>query len=113
MTEPTDTHDPEPDVEQAHEEKEVETEVETEAEAETEQIPLTSEVIKLTDDFALFSADCAFLCDAFAVIASEQEDIGELTGYGLSRHAHWLKTQVAEFNERIYRLHQRIQEQEP
>ncbi|WDE06475.1 hypothetical protein SG34_006025 [Thalassomonas viridans] len=74
------------------------------------QKPISSEFIKLTDDFGDFNADCAFLCDAFAAIINEQEDMNEFTAYGYQRNAKWLKNRVTEFDSRIQQLQRRMRE---
>ncbi|WDE08553.1 hypothetical protein SG34_032025 [Thalassomonas viridans] len=93
------------------------------AEHSDEQKPIASELLALTDDFAEFSADCAFLCDAFAVIAEEQEDISDYTSYGVRRCSDYtsygvrrcsdsVKEQVIALDRRIHALQRRVSEQD-
>ncbi|WDE06817.1 hypothetical protein SG34_007930 [Thalassomonas viridans] len=84
---------------------------EVDPEADNEPRPISRELTKLTNDFAAFSADCAFLCDAFAAIITDQEDVDEVTAYGFSRHTDWLKNQIAAFDHRIETLQRRMREQ--
>ncbi|WDE03223.1 hypothetical protein SG34_017660 [Thalassomonas viridans] len=76
-----------------------------------EQQPIDSQFLKLTNDFAVFSADCAFLCDAFSAIADEQEDIDDYTSYGLKRYGWQLKAQVIALDQRIHQLQRRMREE--
>ncbi|WDE05445.1 hypothetical protein SG34_000395 [Thalassomonas viridans] len=73
-----------------------------------EQKPVASELLTLTDDFAGFSADCAFYCDALAAIAEDLEDVDDYTGYGIRRYSDTLKEQVILMDRRIHELQRRI-----
>ncbi|WDE03618.1 hypothetical protein SG34_019835 [Thalassomonas viridans] len=77
----------------------------------TEIESIASEFLKLTNDFAAFSADCAFLCEAFTAIAGEQEDLNEFTSYGIRRYSNSLKEQVIAFDGKIHQLQTRMREQ--
>ncbi|WDE07241.1 hypothetical protein SG34_010325 [Thalassomonas viridans] len=80
-------------------------------EDESRQQPIASELLQLTNDFAAFSADCAFFCDAFAAIAEEQEDMNDYTSYGARRNCNRLKEQVINLDCRIHELQRRMREQ--
>ena len=43
------------------------------------------------DEFTDFNDDCAFLCDAFAMLAANNEYLNECSIRGLERHAESLK----------------------
>ncbi|WDE05673.1 hypothetical protein SG34_001650 [Thalassomonas viridans] len=55
---------------------------------------LSSDCIRLCDDFNKFSEECAFLCDAFAAVAREPDDISEDTSEGIGHLSCWLKEQA-------------------
>ncbi|WDD97879.1 hypothetical protein [Thalassomonas actiniarum] len=76
-----------------------------------EQKAISAEVLALANDFHTFSSDCAFLCEAFAAIASEQPRIDGYTVYGFNRYSLWIKEQVVDFDERIQKLQEHIREQ--
>ncbi|WDE12615.1 hypothetical protein [Thalassomonas haliotis] len=68
-------------------------------------------MLALSNDFNTFSADCAFLCEAFAAIASDQSPMDGYIVYGCNRYGLWIKEQVANFDERIQELQEYIREQ--
>ncbi|WDE09885.1 hypothetical protein [Thalassomonas haliotis] len=69
---------------------------------------ISAEVLALSNDFNTFSADCAFLCEAFAAVANEQPNIDGYTAHGFNRYGLWIKEQVANFDERIEQLQEHI-----
>ncbi|WDE10388.1 hypothetical protein [Thalassomonas haliotis] len=76
-----------------------------------EQKAISAEVLALTNDFNTFSANCAFLCEAFAAIASDQSNMDDYIVYGFNRYGLWIKEQVVDFDERIEKLQEHIREQ--
>ncbi|WDE10871.1 hypothetical protein [Thalassomonas haliotis] len=76
-----------------------------------EQKAISAEVLALTNDFNAFSANCAFLCEAFAAIASDQSSMDAYIVYGFNRYGLWIKEQVTNFDERIEKLQEHIREQ--
>jgi hypothetical protein len=75
--------------------------------AEIKGTEVSLDLLRLYDDFADFSDDCAFLCDAFASLAAHHEYLDERSIQGLERHAYWLKQRVGEFKERLNRMRER------
>ncbi|WDE07867.1 hypothetical protein SG34_013850 [Thalassomonas viridans] len=69
---------------------------------------LSSECISLSDDFNKFSEECAFLCDAFAAVTREPDNISPQTGEGIRHLSCWLKEQAENYRERIEQLHQSL-----
>ncbi|WDE09068.1 hypothetical protein SG34_030305 [Thalassomonas viridans] len=76
-----------------------------------EETSLGHEVLHLCDDFARFSDECAFLCDAYAAVVSEPACIGEMTASGLGLSSYKLKKQVEDFYYRIANIHARWQKE--
>ena len=70
----------------------------------TKEAEISLELVQYCDDFADFNEDCAFLCDAFACLAANNEDLDERSIRGLERHAYSLKQRVGEFKERLTQL---------
>ena len=56
------------------------------------------------DEFSEFTEDCAFLCDAFACLADNQEILDPCTIHGLERHAYGLKQRTKEFREKLKKI---------
>lgn len=67
-------------------------------------------VLRLNDDFALFSNQCAFLCDAFASIPARHEEITPATLGGLEHYSHWLKTRLVEIKTELGEIHAQLRE---
>jgi len=71
---------------------------------------LQFKVVKLYDEFAQFSDQCAFLCDSFAAIPSQQEVIEPETIGGISFYSHWLKTRTLEIKNELRKVHEQLNE---
>ncbi|WDE06167.1 hypothetical protein SG34_004335 [Thalassomonas viridans] len=67
---------------------------------------LSSDCIRLSDDFNKFSEECAFLCDAFAAVAHDPDYISEETSKGIGHLSCWLKEQAKSYRDRIDKLHE-------
>ncbi|WDE05997.1 hypothetical protein SG34_003440 [Thalassomonas viridans] len=72
---------------------------------------ITGEFLKLTDDFAAFSADCTFFCETFATLAEAMEDFNDYTSYGVRRYSDNLTEQVTNLDQRIHALQRRMREE--
>jgi hypothetical protein len=68
------------------------------------------EVVRLYDELTEFSDQCAFLCDAFAAIPAQQEDIASETISGISYYSHWLKTRLLEIKNELRKIHEQLSE---
>ncbi|WDE09985.1 hypothetical protein [Thalassomonas haliotis] len=75
-----------------------------------QQKAISAEVLALTNDFNAFSANCAFLCEAFAAIVSYRANIDAYIVYGVNHYGLWIKEQVVNFDERIEKLQEHIRE---
>lgn len=73
----------------------------------TEVKPLYTEILNLYDEFADFSEQCAFLCDAYVSLALYTESMDRKTVNGMERSTRWLKYRVEEIKERLRIIHQR------
>jgi len=67
-------------------------------------------VVKLCDEFAQFSDQCAFLCDSFAAIPAQQEFIEAETIGGMSFYSHWLKTRLLKIKNELRKIHEQLSE---
>ncbi|WDE07338.1 hypothetical protein SG34_010895 [Thalassomonas viridans] len=67
---------------------------------------LSSDCIRLCDEFNKFSEECAFICDAFAAVTRDPDDISPDTSEGIGHISYWLKYQVKDYREKIDELHQ-------
>jgi len=65
---------------------------------------LSLELLRYYDEFTTFNEECAFLCDAFASLAANNECIDEYSIRGLERHAHWLKGRVFELKQSLNQI---------
>ncbi|WDE08851.1 hypothetical protein SG34_033710 [Thalassomonas viridans] len=79
---------------------------------QTSSKALLSMLISLTDNFHKFNEECAFLCDAFAAVAREPDDISEDTSEGIGHISARLKAQLKAYDERIYTLYKTVQSQQ-
>lgn len=71
---------------------------------------LQLKVLRLYDEFTLFSDQCAFLCDAFAAVPAQQEAITPASLGGLSYHSQWLKTRMVEIKTELGQVHEQLRE---
>ena len=65
---------------------------------------LSMALLQYYDDFTDFNEDCAFLCDAFASLAANSENMDQYSIRGLQRSAYWLKRRVAELKENLKQI---------
>lgn len=63
--------------------------------------PLPKQLLDYYDEFAEFSDRCAFLCDAFAAIASHNTSLDDYSIRGLAYSADWLKYRARELKEKL------------
>lgn len=71
---------------------------------------LQIKVLKLYDDFAQFSDQCAFLCDSFAAVPAHQETIAPATLGGLDFYSQWLKTRLIEIKTELRQIHEQLRD---
>ena len=71
---------------------------------------LQLKALRLYDEFALFSDQCAFLCDAFAAVPARQEAITLATLGGLDFFSQWLKTRMVEIKIKLGQIHEQLRE---
>ena len=71
---------------------------------------LQLKALRLYDEFALFSDQCAFLCDAFAAVPAHAETITPATLGGLDFYSQWLKTRLVEIKIELGQIHEQLRE---
>jgi hypothetical protein len=71
---------------------------------------LRLKVLKLYDEFTQFSDQCAFLCDSFSAIPTQQEFIEPQTIGGIHFYSRWLKTRVLEIKSELRQVHEQLRE---
>ena len=71
---------------------------------------LQLKVVRLYDEFTQFSDQCAFLCDAFAAIPAQQEEIEIETIGGIEFYSRWLKTRLLEIKKELRKIHEQLRE---
>jgi len=71
---------------------------------------LKLKVLRLYDEFAQFSDQCAFLCDSFAAIPAQQEFIELETIGGINFYSRWLKTRLLEIKNELRKIHEQLRE---
>lgn len=76
-------------------------------ESENSVLSLSSELLDYYDQFAEFSDQCAFLCDAYASIAANSEVIDQQSARGLEHSTDWLKYRVGSLKEALKKIHER------
>lgn len=55
---------------------------------------LTVRLLNFYDNFSEFNDYCAFLCDAFASVATQPGDLEDCSAHGLKRSAQWMKERM-------------------
>lgn len=70
------------------------------------QKTLRQELLSLCDNFAEFTDQCVFLCDAFAAISTRDESIDPATANGIGHTARCLKKRVQEIKFDLNTLRQ-------
>ena len=71
---------------------------------------LQLKVVRLYDEFAQFSDQCAFLCDSFAAIPAQHEFIEPETIGGIEFYSRWLKTRLLEIKNELRKIHEQLRE---
>jgi hypothetical protein len=71
---------------------------------------LQLKVVRLYDEFAQFSDQCAFLCDSFAAIPAQHEFIEAGTIGGIEFYSRWLKTRLLEIKNELRKIHEQLRE---
>lgn len=80
----------------------------SEQESENTALTLSSELLDYYDQFAEFSDQCAFLCDAYASIAANSEIIDQQSARGLEHSTDWLKHRVGALKEALKEIQARV-----
>jgi len=73
----------------------------------TEELSLSIDILRLYDEFSEFNDRCSFLCDAFAGIVANHEEIDENTIHGCSLYSNWLKQQIGYYNTKLRRIQEK------
>lgn len=79
----------------------------SEQESENTALTLSSELLDYYDQFAEFSDQCAFLCDAYASIAANSEVIDQQSARGLEHSTDWLKHRVGTLKYSLKKIHEK------
>ncbi len=80
---------------------------ESKLEPVTKKSLLTRDLLHLYDEITEFNDHCAFLCDAFACLAAEEDGIDASTAQGLSRQAGWMKRQMEALKSKLNQIYEK------
>lgn len=69
-----------------------------------QQPSLPLALIQHYDDFADFADNCAFLCDAFASLTGNYQNLDECSIHGLERKTNWLKKRTYEIKANLKKI---------
>jgi hypothetical protein len=72
--------------------------------------PLSRDILHLYDEFVEFNDYCAFLCDAFASVISDEEHmefLDQASVQGFGRCSHWMKFRMNELKGRLKLIHEK------
>lgn len=61
---------------------------------ETKEQLRSRELLAFYDEFSEFNDYCAFLCDAFASVATVERELDDASAQGLKRSAQWMKERM-------------------
>ncbi|WDE07594.1 hypothetical protein SG34_012305 [Thalassomonas viridans] len=73
-----------------------------------EEQALASRTMELCDEFSHFTAECAFICDAFAAIVKDPACINEPAIFGIELTAYKIKTRMIDINNRLIDIHEEL-----
>lgn len=69
-----------------------------------QESPLSMDILHFYDEFVEFNDYCAFLCDAFASVVSNdeyEEFMGQASIQGFGRCSHWMKFRMQELKGKL------------
>ena len=65
---------------------------------------LTADLVQLFDEFVDFHDHCAFMCDAFACLAADEDGLDPSTVEGVRRYTEWLKHRAHALKQEFRRI---------
>ena len=68
---------------------------------------LAKDLVQFYDEFAEFHDYCAFLCDAVACLAADEDGLDPSTRMGVQRYSQWLKQRVQELKQELRRIQEK------
>jgi hypothetical protein len=74
--------------------------------------PISAALTDLYDEVLEFTDECAFLCDAYAALAVQNDGFDNHTASGISMSAHVLKQKAATIQQRVREVHDLAQIQD-
>ena len=86
--------------------------IDSKLELVTEESLLSQDLLHLYDEITEFNDHCAFLCDAFACLAIEEDCMDASTAHGLGRQASWMKRQMEAFKLTLKQIHEKAYTQD-
>ena len=81
--------------------------LESKLEPVTKKSLLSRDLMHLYDEMTELNDHCAFLCDAFACLAAEEDCMDDSTAHGLSRQAGWMKRQMEAFKAKLKQIYEK------
>jgi hypothetical protein len=69
--------------------------------AKRDQSLLTLKLLRNYDELTEFAEDCSFLCEAFNVLATNNDRLDQYTLGGFERNAQWLKHRAIEIKLKL------------
>ena len=81
--------------------------LEPESEPVTEESSLSHDLLHLYDEVTEFNDYCAFLCDAFACLAVEEDCMDASTAQGLSQLSHWMKRRMEALKLKLKKIQEK------
>jgi len=76
--------------------------------AQLKALSINHDLLNLYDEISAFNDCCAFLCDAFASLAAEEEALDTSTIEGLKCLSHWMKQRMAEVKRQIKEIQEKF-----
>ena len=73
----------------------------------TQETSLATDLLHFYDEFVEFHDYCAFLCDAFACLATEEDYLDASTAMGVSRFSHWVKRRTHMLKQELKQIQER------
>ena len=73
----------------------------------------SADLVQLFDQFVDFHDHCAFMCDAFACIAADEDGLDPSTVEGVRRYTEWLKRRAHGLKQDFRRIQERSARAQP
>ena len=73
----------------------------------------TADLVRLVDEFADFHDHCAFMCDAFASMAGDEDGLDPSTAEGVRRYSEWLKHRAQVLKQELRRVQEESSRSQP